>query len=81
MMYQAPTLFGAKNSLIPVSQDIILILEEECTFYNIPCNEDMNTLCNNVILENNLNSKCYDPYDAVKLYLNLRKSIYEIIGM
>ncbi|KAJ8966616.1 hypothetical protein NQ314_003424 [Rhamnusium bicolor] len=73
MMYQVPILYDAENALISIPQDVISCLEEECTFHSTPCNEDMNILCREVISENNFNSQCEDPYDAVQLYLNLRE--------
>lgn len=81
MMYQVPNLYGAENCLIPIPQNVISCLEEECTFYNTPCNEDMIILCKQIISENDLNPQCEDPYDAVQLYLNLRERVYEIISV
>ncbi|KAJ8913061.1 hypothetical protein NQ315_006562 [Exocentrus adspersus] len=79
LMFQAPTLFGVENRLIRIPERTIDCLENECTFYCEPCSDDIMQLCRNVISENNLllNETITNPYDAVRLYIEIRTIIYQ----
>ncbi|KAJ8909939.1 hypothetical protein NQ315_005658 [Exocentrus adspersus] len=81
LMFQAPTLFGVENRLIRIPERTIDCLENECTFYCEPCSDDIMQLCRNVISENNLllNETITNPYDAVRLYIEIRTIIYQLL--
>lgn len=79
MMFQAPTLYGTEDFLVKVPNSILNCLEEECTFYGTTCNEDMMTLCQELMSENAYQFT-ENPHDAVQLYINLREKIYALIS-
>lgn len=81
MMFQVPSLYGAANYLVPVPSNLINCLDEECVFLGTSCNKDVEDLCQELVLENNYNSSCNDPYDAVKLYVNLREIVYNALSL
>ncbi|XP_031334523.1 uncharacterized protein LOC116164477 [Photinus pyralis] len=79
IMYQAPSLFGAENKLIPISEAILRCLEDQCLFYSNPCDHSIMELCRNIISENNITVSVDDPYSAVKLYVDLRTMIIHLM--
>lgn len=76
-MYEAPHLYGAENCLLNVSTNVINCLVEECNFFNC-CDEDIANMCRNLMEDYNY-QRADTPYDAARLYMNLRTTIYEIV--
>lgn len=79
-MFDAPGLYGAENYLVQIPDTVMNCLEEECTFYGSSCNEDVKRMCEELISENNLLTSDDDPYEAVRLYINLRTYIYNMLA-
>lgn len=79
-MFDAPGLYGAENYLVQIPETVMNCLEEECTFYGSFCNEDVKRMCEELISENNLLTSDDDPYEAVRLYINLRTYIYNMLA-
>lgn len=69
-MYEVPFLFGVEDQLLRIGENVIQCLEQECTFYNIPCVETVVELCRCVIAENNLPGNVTNSYEAVSYMLN-----------
>lgn len=80
MMFQVSNLYNTEDKLILVPQNVLNCLDEECKYYGCNCDKDVQELCKEIILENRYNSNVNDPYDGVKLYINLRAKIYDLLA-
>ncbi|CAH0551685.1 unnamed protein product [Brassicogethes aeneus] len=79
IMFEAPYLYHCENCLVDIPAAVIENLEQECTFHTNQCDEDMKTLCEELILENNFSCSFSDPYEASQMYIKLKEKVYEII--
>ncbi|KAK5648007.1 hypothetical protein RI129_002899 [Pyrocoelia pectoralis] len=81
IMYQMPELYNSKDYLIELPLNGLTdILEQECIRLNCACDQDVFDLCILFMTEHNYRVTD-DPYDAIKLYINLRRNIYEVVDL
>ncbi|KAK9978814.1 hypothetical protein ABG768_020552 [Culter alburnus] len=79
VMYGLPELYLTRDFLTSADTESIQFCKNECTFRRpIPCDPDVNELCNTIISESHL-SLPKDPYQAVNLYMHLRDVIRSLL--
>lgn len=54
LMYAVPRLYGAQNFLLTADEMKIEICQEDCCFKDYPCDEDVFSLCMELMAEHNL---------------------------
>lgn len=75
LMYNAPHLWGVDDKIHLVSQQDIDVCSNQAEFRtSIPCDEDVYDVCMDIIIRDNLNVPT-DAYNAVDLYIHLRREI------
>lgn len=79
IMYEAPFLYGVEDQSMTVGDNVIQCLEQECIFYNNSCAGSVGELYRSVMTENNVSTIISNPYEAVKLYVELRTIIYQLL--
>lgn len=79
ILFEMPELYGAKDYLSKFPIQLADVLEEHCSRNEYACDEDVFHLCEDLVSEHGYRKTSDDPYDAVQLYINLRKKIYEIL--
>ncbi|XDV31020.1 hypothetical protein PO909_033797 [Leuciscus waleckii] len=79
VMYGLPELYLTRDFLTSADTESIRFCKNECTFRRpIPCDPDVNELCNIIISDSHLNLPS-DPYQAVNLYMHLRDVIRALL--
>ncbi|KAI2647351.1 Tetrathionate reductase subunit B [Labeo rohita] len=79
VMYALPELYHTRDFLTSADTECVQLCQHECTFRRpIPCDPDVNELCNVIISESQLNIP-RDPYQAVNLYMHLRDVIRALL--
>lgn len=73
-MFELPELYETRDYRVPILNDDIVNCEEECEIPLFPCDKDVFHLCT-IILEERHITIPEDPYDAVEVYLFLRREI------
>ncbi|XP_073798490.1 uncharacterized protein [Danio rerio] len=79
VMYGLPELYQTRDFLTSADSESIQLCKNECTFRRpIPCDPDVNSLCNIIMFESQLNVP-RDPFQAVNLYMHLRDTIKTLL--
>lgn len=75
VMYAVPDLYGAQNFLQPVDPREVEICQEECTYKDYPCDEDVFHLCVELMAEHGL-VLSDDIYQITDLYIRLHELMH-----
>ena len=73
-MYNSPSIYGTQDYIRPVPADALQICKDECTYRDLPCDEELHELFQHYMLQNGWVPPV-DHVSGMELYMNIRSCV------